>query len=223
MSRLEAIVALATAPTERDKQTKVGPSALGQSCEVCLALELLGEKSGIDPGLLPRYGTAFHYWMEHRAEEFVTGPDGHKYVTEMKVYVGDIEGYGPVYGSMDLFYNHGVIDYKLVGKNTRTTAKRNGPSQQYIYQVQCYGTGAVNAGLDVETVGICFFPRDSGNVKDIYLWEAKYDPAYTEAALARAALLWNHVQDNGLEGLESDPDCWACKVRAYNVIWEDNT
>lgn len=223
MSRLDAIIALATAPTERDKQTRVGPSALGQTCEVCLARDLLGEKVEIDSGLLPRYGTAFHYWMESRGEQFVRGPDGHQYVTEQRVYVGDIEGYGPVYGNLDLYYNRGIIDYKLVGKQTRTTAKRNGPSQQYVYQVQCYGTGAVNEGLEVDTVGICFFPRDTGKIKDIYLWEAKYDPTYAEAALARASLLWNHVQRNGYEGLESDPDCWTCKMLSYNVIWEDNT
>ena len=59
------------APTERDKQTAIGVSEIGDDCERCIADKLLGIPHGTEntgAPLAPFLGTAFHAYAESRTK-----------------------------------------------------------------------------------------------------------------------------------------------------------
>lgn len=189
--------------SDRDKQRLVGPSSLA-GCAFCLGVEMLGQKEQ-SFGWYPRLGTAFHYWAEHHNN--IPGAQ-----TEQKVIVGEIEGYGVIKGTLDLYLPHRkcIVDYKLVGKNTRQAAMLDGPSIQYRGQGHLYGKGAEAKGLEVKTIAIAYIPRDSYSLKDMYVWQQPYRPAFAEKVLDRAKRVWQAVSQGKLESLPSDKDCYDC-------------
>lgn len=189
--------------SERDKQRLVGPSSLG-GCAYCLGIEMLGLKEQ-SFGWYPRLGTAFHYWAEHH--QTIPGA-----VTEQRVTVGEIQGYGIIKGTMDLLLPHRrqVVDYKLVGKNTRQAAMVDGPSTQYRAQQHLYCKGAIAAGYEVEKFAIAYVPRDSHSLKDLYVHEEIYNPEFAQKTLDRAEQVWNYSSAGRVEELPSDEACYTC-------------
>lgn len=173
-------------------------------CPYCLGLDMLGLKEQ-SFGWYPRLGTAFHYWAEHHN----TIPGA---VTEMKVTVGEIEGYGTIKGTMDLYLPHRkcIVDYKLVGKNTRQTAMVDGPSTQYRGQQHLYCKGAIAEGFDVERFAIAYIPRDSATLKDMYVYTEKYNPVFADKTLDRARKVWKYASSGRVEELPSDKECYTC-------------
>jgi hypothetical protein len=196
-----------TKGTERDKQSRVGPSQLGNPCPKCLGRALAGESREQEFSLYPWLGTAVHYYMEHH-----TFPEAQH---ELKLYVGDVEGYGPIKGTTDMYRDGTVVDWKIVGKKKIGEYRSRGVKIQYRYQAQLYARGCELAGLPVEDVSIVFIPRDGGDVKDIFIFSEKYDPAQAEKVLDRAAKIYARVQESGWEDLPSDPDCWECNYSYY--------
>lgn len=192
-----------SAESERDKQRLVGPSSLG-GCAYCLGKDMLGEKEQ-SFGWYPRLGTAFHYWAEHHC----TIPGA---VTEQKVTVGEIEGYGIIRGTLDLYLPHRktIVDYKLVGKNTRQNAMLDGPSKQYRGQQHCYGKGATAAGYEVEKIAIAYIPRDSHTLRDMHVHIEDYNPLLADRTLDRARRVWKAVSSGRVEEIPSDADCYNC-------------
>ena len=190
--------------SDRDKQRLVGPSSLG-GCAYCLGLDMLGQKEQ-SFGWYPRLGTAFHYWAEHHNN--IPGA-----VTEMKVTVGEIEGYGTIKGTMDLYLPHRkcIVDYKLVGKNTRQTAMVDGPSTQYRGQQHLYCKGAIAEGFDVERFAIAYIPRDSATLKDMYVYTERYNPEFADKTLDRARKVWKYASSGRVEELPSDSECYPCQ------------
>lgn len=199
--KLDVIEAL-TAKTERDKQFRVGPSDIGNPCPKCLGRALAHDKEEQDFSLYPWIGTAVHYFLESNVF-----PDAEH---ELKLYVGEVEGYGPIEGTTDLYRDGVVLDWKIVGLKKIKSYRVSGPPVQYRYQAQLYARGCELAGMPVESIAICFIPRDSGNVNDIYIHEEAYQPEMAEAILARAGKIYAIVQDEGWEGLPSDESCYNC-------------
>ena len=193
-----------SAESERDKQRLVGPSSLG-ACAYCLGLDMLGLKEQ-SFGWYPRLGTAFHYWAEHHNN--IPGA-----ITEQKVTVGEIEGYGIIKGTMDLYLPHRstIVDYKLVGKNTRQAAMVNGPSIQYRSQQHLYCKGAIAAGYKVKKFAIAYIPRDSASLKDMYVYTENYSPRFAAKVLDRAQKVWNYSSSGRVEELPSDSECYTCQ------------
>lgn len=189
--------------SDRDKQRLVGPSSLG-GCAYCLGLDMLGLKEQ-EFGWYPRLGTAFHYWAEHHN----TIPGA---ITEQKVVVGEIEGYGIIKGTLDLYLSHRkcIVDYKLVGKNTRQAAMIDGPSKQYRAQQHCYGKGATDAGYEVEKIAIAYIPRDSHSLRDMHVHIEDYQPEFAQRTLDRAQKVWNYASSGRVEELPSDSECYTC-------------
>lgn len=189
--------------SDRDKQRLVGPSSLA-GCAFCLGMGMLGTKEQ-SFGWYPRLGTAFHYWAEHHNN--IPGAQ-----TEQKVTVGEIEGYGVIKGTLDLYLpaRKTIVDYKLVGKNTRQAAMVDGPTTQYRGQGHCYGLGAVRKGLEVERIAIAYIPRDSFSLKDMFVWEEPYNPEFANKVLDRARQVWQAVSRGNLEDLPSDENCYDC-------------
>lgn len=193
-------------PSDRDKQSRVGPSELGNPCDKCLGRALMNERPEQDFSLYPWLGTGNHLYMEHE-----TFPD---YLHELKVDVGEVEGYGPIKGTSDMYDKdeEAIVDWKFVGIKKLKSYRVNGVSKQYRFQGQLYARGAERMGLEVEKVAIVFIPRDSGNVKDIWVHEEAYQPEMAEAALNRASQIYAWLQEEGntWQGLEEDFDCFQC-------------
>jgi len=189
--------------SDRDKQRLVGPSSLA-GCPYCLGLDMLGKKEQ-SFGWYPRLGTAFHYWAEHHNN--IPGA-----VTEMKVTVGEIPGYGIIKGTMDLYLPHRktIVDYKLVGKNTRQAAMVDRPSTQYRGQQHLYCKGAIAHGFEVKKFAIAYIPRDSASLKDMYVYTENYSPTFANKTLDRANKVWQYASSGRVEELPSDPECYTC-------------
>lgn len=202
MSDLKSLViAEITKGTERDKQVRVGPSSVGNPCPKCLGRELAGVKD-YEFSLYPWLGTAMHSYLEQS-----TFPEAQH---ELRVEVGEIPGYGPIKGSIDLYMDGIVGDWKLVNSKRIKTFRVKGPPDLYRYQTQLYARGCELAGLPVDSVAIIFIPRDSGDVRDIWVHEEDYQPEMAEAALERAGRVFEIVQTDGWESLPSHDDCWTC-------------
>jgi hypothetical protein len=199
-----------TRETERDKQRRVGPSSLGDECPQCLGRAMLGEAEKQDFSLYPWLGTAVHSYLER--EVF---PDAEH---ELKLYCGDVEGYGEIKGTTDIYFKEDggtVGDWKIVGLKKIKEYRVKGPPLKYRYQGMIYAAGCVLSGRPVESIKIIFIPRDSGNVQDIFVWEEEYQPAMVEAVFTRAAKVYEIAQAKGWEILPSSDDCYNCKMGAY--------
>ena len=198
-----------TQQSDRDKQRRIGPSGIGNPCPRCLARALLGEEDDREFSMYPWLGTAIHYFMEHN-----TFPDAEH---EMKLYVGEVEGYGAIKGTTDIYWaEEGIVgDWKIVGLKKSKEYRVKGPPAQYRYQAMLYARGCELAGKVVESIAIVFIPRDSGNVNDIYVYEEEYQPEMAEAALARAGVIYKMALKDGWESLPSDSDCWQCRGRGW--------
>ena len=198
------VIAEITKKTKRDKQKKIGPSEIGNPCTKCVGRALAGERLEQDFSLYPWIGTAVHNFLEHNtfAEE----------EHELRLYVGTIEGYGDIAGTTDMWYSkeQAAVDWKIVGLKKIKQYRVSGPPEQYRFQAMLYGLGLKLAGYDIEKVAIVFIPRDSGNVKDIWVYEEAWQEEMALAALARAQAIFDHVSVHGWEELESDEDCYAC-------------
>lgn len=150
--------------------------------------------------------------MEHN-----TFPDAEH---ELKLYVGDVVGYGEIKGTTDMYIimqdpmtgevTAYVLDWKIVGLKKIKSYIVNGPPEQYRYQANLYARGIELAGKHVDKIAICFIPRDSGNPMDIHIFEEEYRPELAQAALDRAAVIYEWVQEKGWESLPSDDDCYQC-------------
>lgn len=133
---------------------------------------------------------------------------------ELRLHIGEIEGYGSIVGTTDMWYadEGAVVDWKIVGLKNLKKYRVNGVSQQYRFQAMLYGLGCHLTGKEVKKVAIVFIPRDSGNVKDIWVHEEEWQPEMAEAALARAQAIYDHVKVHGWRDLESDDDCFQCRM-----------
>lgn len=209
------VIAEITVGTDRDKQRRAGPSNISNTCPRCVGQSLAGVSEDRDFSLYPWLGTAGHEYLENHAFQ---GADAER---EMKLYCGEVEGYGPIKGTSDLvLYDEQtdtwtVVDYKFVGIKKIKSYIVNGPPENYRFQTQIYGRGVELDGKTIAKVAICFIPRDSGNVNDIYVYEEAYQPEMAEAAFARASLIYQIVQSDGWESLPSDDDCYQCNGMAW--------
>ena len=203
-----AVIKEITKGTERDKQRRIGPSGIGNVCPRCLAQDLLHISPERDFSLYPWLGTAGHAYLEDN-----TFPDE---MHEMKLYVGDIEGYGEIRGTTDMWMRESrtVVDWKFVGLKKIKEYRVKGPPPVYRYQGHIYGNGIhlLPDEPDPENIAIVFIPRDSGNVNDIFVHMEQWQPEMVEAAFSRAALVLKTAQEKGWETLPSSDDCYNCKM-----------
>jgi hypothetical protein len=189
-------------PTERDKQTRVGPSELGNPCPRCLGRALMGAGGGGDFSLYPWIGTAVHAYLEDNVF-----PDAQH---ELKLVVGEVPGYGEVKGTTDLYRNKTVVDWKVVGIKKIREYRVKGMRTQYRYQAQLYAKGCERIGLEVESIAIVCIPRDDGDPNNIWVYEEAYQPEMADAVLSRAGLIYERALKDGWASLPSDEDCWTC-------------
>lgn len=196
-----------TKESDRDKQRRVGPSELGNPCPRCLGRALAGASGDREFSLYPWIGTAIHFYLE--ANSF---PEAEH---ELKLYVGDVPGYGSIRGTTDIYADGTVGDWKVVGKKKINEYRLRGVPLRYRYQVQLYARGCELDGRKIDSVAIIFIPRDSGEVNDIWIHEEAYQPEMAEKVLIRAGKIYEVVQSDGWETLPSDDDCYECRMNGF--------
>lgn len=214
MSELrDRVIQEITRKTDRDNQKRVGPSEIGNPCDKCLGRALMNERPDQDFSLYPWIGTAVHYFMEHNTFQDCRH--------ELKLYVGDVVGYGPIKGTTDMediqVLDDGtvlitVVDWKIVGIKKIKQYRTSGVPEQYRFQAMTYARGLELEGKEVNKIAIVFIPRDSGNVRDIWVHEEEYQPEMAQVALDRASAIYAWLQEEGnhWRNLEEDYDCYQC-------------
>jgi hypothetical protein len=217
----DRIIHLMQRPTRRDGQVAIGPSAIGDPCDRCLGMAM-GEKlhprtSGSKFNLLAWSGTATH----NQLETAVNAENWEGVSTEIRVGIGKVKGYGKVSGSIDIYSEEDatVTDYKVRYKSyIRLHRAKGKPEEKMLTQVQTYGYGVELSGKPIEEVCLFVIPRDSMDVRDIWVYTEKYDRAVALAAIKRAEKIWkNFVVPGKVDLLTSYRHC-------YNCSWgRDNT
>ncbi len=205
----------------RDKQTKIGPSGIGNPCDYCLGLAVSGQTPG-GPNhfwMGARIGTAIHETLEKAASQHVEKPRSSYFAAlegallESKVRICVIEGYGMIQGSADLVLtaeDH-LVDYKTTTRKKMDKLKLDGPSQEYIIQQQLYMYGLnTNHGMNIKRASLVYIARDGSSNADVHVVSFDYDEHTAELALERLELIINVVKQGGLDTLESHPDCFDC-------------
>lgn len=226
MTPAEEVLALLKVASERDLQQTVGPSSLGTPCTYCLAVQMMHGERGLNRYWLgARIGTAIHHELEqlvieHRPE---TKP-------ETRVVVGEVPGYGVIKGTADWSVPGRVRDFKTTTRDKSIWLKRaheEPPDDlevskitdarfklaSYWNQTHLYAKGIEDAGEKVEWIDIIFINRDGKEDRDVWSISREYDRSIAEAVLARAARLWEYLQDGGdIESLNSARGCYTCSV-----------
>lgn len=170
----------------RSLQTRIGPSGIGNPCDRCLAHALAETPQKRDAAWLPTIGRAVHAWLEDTFTAENTRLGQVRYLTELKVDVGDIDG-TPITGSTDVYdiCTAATTDWKIVGANTLNGA-RNGPTAGYRIQQHLYGRGMTRRGMPVDTVRIAYLPRNNFSLSAAVIWHEPYDESVALGALERA-------------------------------------
>lgn len=175
----------------RSLQHEIGPSQIGAPCNRWLAYKL-GDVPAVGLKKTPwraAVGTAVHEqfadWL-HRYNEV----HGFRYLSETRVWVGDLYPGRPITGHMDAFdtWTGTVIDLKTGTRSVLDDARGGHVNPVYTTQLSLYGQGAVNAGLPVRNVGILTVPRD-GELADAVWRATPHDPEPGQRGLARAGAI----------------------------------
>lgn len=220
------VLELLKAPTDRDKQIKVGASNISQLCSRCLADDLLGIKHEQGFAWLGAVlGTALHNYLEHRAQKLHP-----EYLTEQRLILGDLKGYGTIKSTTDLYVPalKTAVDYKTTSKEKLKFIKGALSTEAseyeiskisearyktagYLNQLMAYGMGLTLAGYVVEWVSLAFVCRDAVGDADVWAFTTEYDPEQAEVVWDRMVRLWAWLQAGNDPGdLTSDPRCWYC-------------
>lgn len=161
-------------------------------------------------GLGAWIGTAVHAYIE--ATMNLPGA-----IAEQKNFIHELEGYGTIKGSTDLFLDGHVFDWKVLGKANMEKLRRlylekpnQIPTTTYRAQQHLYGYGWEQLGYEVKTVNILAIPKLSNNISDIRWFTERYNREIALSYLKRLEKIWRFVREDRLEELPSDNDCYVC-------------
>lgn len=229
------------APTERDKQTAIGVSEIGDDCERCIADKLLGiqhntENTGTP--LAPFLGTAFHAFVESRIK------NEPNVLVEQRVEVCELEDYGRISGSVDRFDIAAatVLDWKVLSRKKISAFRKSvkwddglprfadtaagSQFRKYYIQIMLYGYGLSKLGYEVARCSIVAIPRDcsvevapGGITEFSFPW--RRDVAL--AAIERLQNIWERVRsrDGEVDSLQSSPLCWYCSHERHTEVFKN--
>ncbi len=197
------VVRWADANRSRSKQVALGCSEVGHQCDRRLAYRI----AGVDPGGYSNdpwpavVGTAVHAWMEEAVKLFQEAHGLDHWVTEMEVLPSPI-----VKGHTDLYDARRklVLDWKFPSPDNLRKMRDDGVPEQYKIQVMLYGLGHVNAGREVERVGIVGLGRQ-GWLKDMLVVTMPFDISVATQALDRIYAIGKTLMD--ADDL-TDPKLW---------------
>lgn len=104
------LISAMTAPTERDKQTRIGASDLADDCDRCVARAFLGIKFETTRSRRLWMGAYIGTGIHRMLEAAMADHPGAR--AERHVFFGEIAGYGEVGGTIDLDLGSQILDYK---------------------------------------------------------------------------------------------------------------
>lgn len=229
------------APTERDKQTAIGVSEIGDDCERCIADKLLGiphDMENTGTPLAPFLGTAFHAYAESRTK------NESNVLVEQRVEVCDLEDYGRISGSVDRFDIAAatVLDWKLLSRKKISAFRKsikwdNGlprfantaagsQFRKYYIQIMLYGYGLSKLGHEVAHCSIVALPRDCGVevVPDsISEFSFPWRQDVALAAIERLQNIWERAGSHSdrVDSLQSSPLCWYCSHERHTEAFKN--
>lgn len=206
----------------RSQQVALGCSEVGQECDLRLAYRMANMPSvhnGGDPW--PAIvGTSIHAWMERAINDFQAVNGTSRWLTELEVYPNAL-----VAGHTDLYDTETgtVLDHKFPSPDNFKKMKTDGPSAQYITQVQLYGLGHENAGRLVNRVGIVALGRQ-GWLKDLWVHTVPYDREHALAAVKRIYDLGARMIELGLpeSGAWQEIERSPTRLCSWCPMWNRN-
>lgn len=218
----ELALNLLKSKTKRDKQTKIGPSGMGNPCDYCLALALAGKGQYRESPwwLGAKLGTATHSLLESEVKKHIDTPMSNEFnalkdaAVEERLFICHIDGYGNVYGNADLTLTTGnLIDWKTTKKDTVKKYKLDGiPRAYYVQQnLYAYGWNQIQPGL-IKRCSLVFICRDGTGDSDVWVHSWDYDEEAALEAVNRLEKMWRYLQDGGdIDMITSDDDCFTCQ------------
>lgn len=204
----------AFANQERNMQTDIGPSQVGNPCVRAVVNQLAGIPEPLDArggvNFKAEVGTMVHAGL---AEIFRKSPlnlPRRRYLVETNLAIGEYAG-RELTGTCDLFdvMTGGVVDWKTKGKTSLLHVRRHGMSEQVRVQLQLYGLGWHRLGCRVNWVGAVFIPRD-GELSEAFMSAEPFDEQAGVQALKRLDRLALAVDQYGVHEalrLFGDPVC----------------
>lgn len=229
-------------PTDRDKQRLIGASNFSNPCNKCLAEDMLGierEPSWAWMGAV--IGTAIHGLAEDRlSHEGPLRDSFHNPDVEQRLTLGEIEGYGVIKSTTDLYIPEmnicwdwktttkdklkkitEVIDLDLdVDPDLYSVVKYRDLMQyvfkvkMYINQLHAYARGCIESGRPVDSLAIAFVCRDAQSHEDIRVFKFDYDPELADRVWNRVGLLWKLLQEGKTpDNFDGHEFCWYCNNR----------
>lgn len=190
-SQLIDIIKWADKNAARSQQKTIGPSEMGDPCD-----RRIGYRVAEVPEVNDRFdpwaaivGTSIHSWLDEAISSYVLAHGSSSWLTETRVQISQIIG-----GRSDLFNvdEACVIDHKGAGPSVMKKTVKDGPGPGYVVQVQLYGYGYEQLGLEVKKVALAFYPR-AGWLRDMYVWTADYDRNVALAAIDRVSRIASQV------------------------------
>lgn len=208
--------------SERDKQSKIGASEIGNPCDYCVGFRLLGHKQKDNQyWLAAKLGTGMHAVLEMAGEE--ADPDDYRFGAmrgawiETSIVIGELPGYGILKSKPDLVLqavDH-LIDWKSSTKAKVAKYKLDGVPMQYVYQQMLYAWGLRQAGVIISKLSLVFVNRDGGTDSDVWIYSFDYDEGIALKAWSRLELIWSYLNSGDdpeamLDTLESHTGCYYC-------------
>jgi hypothetical protein len=198
-NELTNIITEASRYTPRSQQVYIGPSEVGQECVRRLAYKLLDWEKANESGggsWAANVGTAIHSFLE---EIFSKYPE--KYEVEQKVQIR-----ANLSGTVDLFDKEKgyVLDWKTTSPAGVKAKRSEGATSQQVTQVQLYGYGKAQQGVQVNKVGLIFLPT-GGQITDMHIELYDYDESAALSALARLDSVYELLSTIDVE---ENPQMW---------------
>jgi hypothetical protein len=198
-NELTNIITEASRYSPRSQQVYIGPSEVGQECVRRLAYKLLDWEKANESGggsWAANVGTAIHSFLE---EIFSKYPE--KYEVEQKVQIR-----ANLSGTVDLFDKEKgyVLDWKTTSPAGVKAKRSEGATSQQVTQVQLYGYGKAQQGVEVNKVGLIFLPT-GGQITDMHIELFDYDENAALSALARLDSVYELLSTIDVE---ENPKMW---------------
>jgi hypothetical protein len=198
-NELTNIITEASRFSPRSQQVYIGPSEVGQECVRRLAYKLLDWEKANESGggsWAANVGTAIHSFLE---EIFSKHPE--KYEVEQKVQIR-----ANLSGTVDLFDKEKgyVLDWKTTSPAGVKAKRSEGATPQQVTQVQLYGYGKAQQGVQVNKVGLIFLPT-GGQITDMHIELYDYDENAALSALARLDSVYELLSTIDVE---ENPQMW---------------
>lgn len=198
-NELTNIITEASRYSPRSQQVYIGPSEVGQECVRRLAYKLLDWEKANESGggsWAANVGTAIHSFLE---DIFSKYPE--RYEVEQKVQIR-----ANLSGTVDLFDKEKgyVLDWKTTSPAGVKAKRSEGATPQQVTQVQLYGYGKAQQGVQVNKVGLIFLPT-GGQITDMHIELYDYDESAALSALARLDSVYELLSSIDVE---ENPQMW---------------